>query len=54
MNMTVDFTAVLKAAIDKMPAQHICFFACVLVGTSFAAYCVTLDHNRKMALLNVA
>lgn len=54
MNMTLDGTSVLKAVIDKMPEQHLLMFSCFLVGTVFAAYYVTLDHNHKMAMLKAA
>lgn len=54
MNMTLDGTSVLQAVISKMPPQHILVFGCFLVGTGFAAYYVTLDHNYKMAMLKAA
>ncbi len=54
MNMKLDGTAVLKAIVDKMPAQHILLFGCILVVTVFAIYCVTLDHTYKMAMLKAA
>lgn len=52
MNITVDFTEVLKSAIEKMPKEQV--LPCVIIVGGLIAYKYTLDYKRDMFLASAA